>query len=299
MTISARLPADHRHFRRILTPEGVELVVELGERGARAAAFLIDLLFVGLAIVAIVIGAIGLAYVWHGWGLSLALLAFFLVRCFYFSYFELRWRGTTPGKRLIGLRVIDRAGGPLRPEAVVARNLMREIEVFLPLSLLFLRKVTDASATIQILLLIWAGIFLFMPLFNRDRLRLGDLVGGTMVIAMPKAALLPDLIGAGVQGQTAAVPASTISPYRFSDAQLDFYGIYELQTLEKVLRQDKDNDGIKAQIAERIRHKIGWMPDGTPFDADEFLTAFYAAQRARLERKMLFGVRRRDKNDRR
>src|SRR5205814_1864442 len=83
--------------------------------------------------------------------------------------------GATPGKRLIGLRVIDRAGGPLRPEAVVARNLMREIEVFLPLSLLFLPKLTGADTLIQVLLLVWAGLFLFMPLFNRDRLRLGDL----------------------------------------------------------------------------------------------------------------------------
>ncbi len=297
MTISASLPADKRRLRHILTPEGVELTVELGDRSARAAALLIDLLFAGLGILAIVIAAVGLTYVWKYWGLTLALLAFFLVRFFYFSYFELRWRGATPGKRLIGLRVIDRAGGPLRPEAVVARNLMREVEVFLPLSLLFLPKLTGASAMIQILLLVWAGIFLFMPLFNRDGLRLGDLVGGTMVIAMPKAALLPDLIAAGGPGQISGQTAGA-SDYRFSDGQLDIYGIFELQTLEKVLRQGKDSDGVRAQIAERIRHKIGWPAEVPGFDADRFLAAFYAAQRARLERKMLFGIRRRDKNDR-
>ncbi len=301
MTISVSRPIDRRRFRRIQTPEGVELTVELGERSARAAAFLIDALIAGTAIVALVFLAIGLAYVWRGWGLALALLLFFLIRFFYFSYFELRWRGATPGKRLIGLRVIDRAGGPLLPEAVVARNLMREIEVFLPLSLLFIPKLTGASTMIQVLLLVWAGIFLFMPLFNRDRLRLGDLVGGTMVIAMPKAALLPDLAGAAAsgpaEGQTAD-QAAGMTGYRFTDAQLDIYGIYELQTLERVLRQDKDVDGVRAQIAQRIRNKIGWTAGGPDFNADRFLTAFYAAQRARLERKMLFGVRRKDKNDR-
>jgi uncharacterized RDD family membrane protein YckC len=147
--ISANTTADKRRLRRILTPEGVELTVELGERGARAAAFLIDLLFAGLGLAAVVLAAIGLVYVWHGWGLALALLGFFVVRFFYFSYFELRWRGATPGKRLIGLRVIDRAGGPLRPEAVVARNLMREIEIFLPLSLMLVPKLTGASSLIQ------------------------------------------------------------------------------------------------------------------------------------------------------
>ena len=44
----------------------------------------------------------------------------------------MRWRGITPGKRVFGLRVIDRGGGALRADAVIARNLMREIEVFLP-----------------------------------------------------------------------------------------------------------------------------------------------------------------------
>jgi hypothetical protein len=177
---------------------------------------------------------------------------------------------------------------------------MREIEIFLPLSLLFMPKVTGATTMIQVLLLIWAGIFMLMPLFNRDGLRLGDLVGGTMVIAMPKAALLPDLIGASAPavGLGAGPPAAPAPDYRFSNAQLDIYGIYELQTLERVLRQEKDIDGVRAQIAERIRHKINWAGDIGPIDNDKFLAAFYAAQRARLERKMLFGVRRKDKNDR-
>ena len=299
MVISVSLPADKRRFRRIMTPEGVELVVELGERSARAGAFLLDLLFAGLLIVAIAMAAIALMRTWHFWGVTLALLAYFVVRIFYFSYFELRWRGATPGKRLIGLRVIDRAGGPLRPEAVVARNLMREIEVFLPLSLLLLPKLTGADTLIQVLLLVWAGLFLFMPLFNRDRLRLGDLVGGTMVIAMPKAALLPDLVGASAAGEAGKPAQPAVAAYRFSDAQLDIYGVYELQTLERVLRQDKDIDGVRAQIAARIRQKIGWVDAGPAFDTDKFLAAFYAAQRARLERKMLFGIRRKDKNDRR
>lgn len=306
MTAAAsEISGEARRLRRIATPEGVELIVELGEKGTRGGAFLIDIIFVALGIVLIGLVSLGFVYLWKGWGLALGMLLFFLLRFFYFSYFELRWRGVTPGKRLLGLRVIDRSGGPLRADAVVVRNLMREIEVFFPLSLLFARSLTGASGLIQLLMLVWTGIFLLMPLFNRDNLRLGDMVAGTMVIANPKAVLLPDLIARAAAPATPPAPGmpapaeAADTPYRFSDAQLDIYGVFELQTLERVLRQEKDNDGVRGQIAERIRRKIGWGEPEPGFDNDRFLAAFYAAQRARLERKMLFGIRRKDKNDRR
>ena len=109
----------------MLTPEGVELRVELAERGERAGAFLIDALFVIGAVLVLVFGTIYLMTLLEGYALAFGLAVFFLLRTFYFSFFELIWRGRTPGKRLIGLRVIDRAGGPLRPSSVVVRNLMR------------------------------------------------------------------------------------------------------------------------------------------------------------------------------
>ena len=46
-------------------------------------------------------------------------------------------RGATPGKRMLGLRVVARDGARLTGGAVIARNAMREIEVFLPLSFFF------------------------------------------------------------------------------------------------------------------------------------------------------------------
>ena len=60
----------------------------------------------------------------------------FVVRNLYFIHFELSWRGATPGKRIVGIRVIDRRGGPLLPAAVIARNLTREVEIFIPLRVL-------------------------------------------------------------------------------------------------------------------------------------------------------------------
>ncbi len=182
-----------RRQRAIVTPEGVPLVVELADRGSRAAAFVLDVVFI---VMVLAIGGIALAFtasVIKIWALVVGILAFFLLRIFYFPITELAWRGATPGKRILGLRVIDRGGGPLRPESIVVRNLMREVEVFMPLTVLAVPSLTGFEAIEQLLMLGWVGIFTLMPLFNRDGLRVGDMVAGTLVIAAPKAALLPDL----------------------------------------------------------------------------------------------------------
>jgi len=297
-----------RRQRRIVTPEGVALVVELADRGSRAAAFMLDLVFI---VIGLVVGGIALYFLadlLHTWTCVIAILGFFLVRIFYFPFAELQWRGATPGKRILGLRVIDRGGGPLRPEAIVVRNLMREVEIFIPLTIVMVPRLTGFETVVQLLITAWIGIFTLMPLFNRDGLRVGDMVAGTLVIMAPKATLLPDLAGAAgrsIVPVTAQPGAAREARYRFTTAQLDFYGVYELQTLEAVLRRaDAGNLAARQEIAKRIRTKIGW-PDPSQgaveergFDATAFLEAFYAAQRAQLERRMLFGKRRRDKHDR-
>jgi len=304
-TGAAGVALTHRQ-RAIVTPEGVPLVVELADRGSRAAAFILDVVFIILILVVAGIALAFTASVLEIWAFVIAILGFFLLRIFYFPITELAWRGATPGKRILGLKVIDRHGGPLKPEAIVVRNLMREVEVFMPLTMLAVPSVTGFETVAQLLVLVWVGIFTLMPLFNRDGLRVGDLVAGTLVIAAPKAALLPDLTTkappaiAFLRDQ----PASANSPYRFSPAQLGHYGIYELQTLEAVLRRaESGSQAGREEIAKRIRAKIGW-PDATQapqlltFDANHFLEAFYAAQRAHLEHRLLFGHRRKDKHDR-
>ena len=296
-----------RRQRAIVTPEGVPLVVELADRGARAAAFVLDMLFIAIMLV---VGGIALAFTFttlHVWTFVIGILAFFLIRIFYFPIAELRWRGATPGKRILGLKVIDRYGGPLKPEAIVVRNLMREVEVFMPLTVLAMPNMTGFQTLEQLLMLAWVGIFTLMPLFNRDGLRVGDMVAGTLVITAPKATLLPDLVGRTARTSvplTRGRDPGAGSPYRFTPAQLGVYGVYELQTLESVLRRAEPGSFAgRQEIAKRIRSKIGWPdPNQAPFDqksfdATAFLEAFYAAQRAHLERRMLFGHRRKDKHD--
>lgn len=304
-------PAAPRGQLQILTPEGVLLRFKLADIGDRLSAFLIDLFFLVLMVLGLLIGAFLLAligaplFLAGGWSTALLVVAIFLLRTFYFAFYELRWRGTTPGKRAIKLRVIDRAGGPLRPDAIMVRNLMREIEFFLPLTVLLAAKSTQGVGQWTMLaMLSWTGLFTLFPLFNRDRLRLGDFVAGTCVIAAPQAALLQDLaLRDDHPHSSRSAVATADARYVFTQQQLDVYGVMELQALEEVLRRtDVNAADTRREVAKRIRSRIAWQdPPGASaadFDAAAFLAAFYAAQRGKLEKNMLFGIHRKDKNDR-
>ena len=197
---------------------------------------------------------------------------------------EMGPRAATWGKRAVGLRVVARSGDRLTVDRVIARNMMREIEFFLPLSFVFYNASEGTGSGWTALAGFgWTGLFLFFPLFNRDRLRVGDLLAGTWVVRAPRHKLSVDTLNT----------ESLAGRYRFSDEQLDVYGIYELQTLEQVLR-DGHAETV-ASVAATIRGKIGAPDEG--FDRD-FLAAYYDAMRVKMERGLLFGKRREDKFDR-
>jgi uncharacterized RDD family membrane protein YckC len=292
MTAEATIPAAPAKtlVRQFITPEGVDLQLTLGSAAARASALIIDLviMLISLVVVTIVVAILAMTAGWQNaepWAI-IWLLGFFVLRNGYFIAFELAPRAATPGKRILGLRVVARDGGRLTGEAVFVRNAMREIEVFLPLT--FLLASNAAGDPVQgwqtLLGLIWTGAFLFFPLFNRDRLRVGDLVAGTWIVETPRRTMTIDL--AANDGQA--------SGFEFSREQVAAYGVKELQVLEGVLRA-RDKRTMTA-VAERIRGKIGWFKLSDETDL-AFLTAYYVGLRGRLEHRLLFGHRRRDKFD--
>lgn len=290
--------ADKKLIRPLVTPDGVPLNLELASYGERASAVLIDLFIMGISFAAIAFLA-GIFTSGQTWDFMfvLIILAFFVIRSFYFIFFEIRWHGATPGKRAVGIRVIDRKGGVLEPEAVFARNLMREVELYLPMTLFFVQADVGIAAWVLVLNTIWLGIFVLLPLFNRDRLRAGDMIGGTLVIRAPKISLLADPVGAKHEG-TESGAAEFDLKYAFTKNQLDVYGVYELQTLEQVLRtRGKEKDEIFKAVAGQIAAKIGWSGDSYDNDCERFLKDFYAASRRHQEGNLLFGKRKRDKFD--
>ena len=290
------LEGGKRKSRVIVSPEGVPLDIKVAGHGERLVALVIDLAFMFATIACLYVLLVFLFFssTSASVGMTVILFAAFIVRNLYFLHFELAWQGRTPGKRACRLRVINRHGGELTPSAVIARNLTREVEIFLPLSLFFSLD-ADQSLWQQFSLLGWVLSLACLPLFNRGHLRAGDLIGGTQVIAMPKRLLLGDLADAS-QAPT-ATHTSVAEDYVFTHEQLAIYGVFELQVLEEFLRRplSVETDKTLVEVCAKICRKIGWKDAIAPNDIRRFLTSFYTAERADLERGQLFGRHRDDK----
>jgi uncharacterized RDD family membrane protein YckC len=301
---------DKARIHRVVTPEGLSLPFVVAPAGDRLSAFLFDtLLIVGATIAVGLLAMLTSLLGMETLGASFAVLVGFLLWNFYFIYFEVHWGGVTFGKRRAELRVISRDGGPLRAEAIFARNIMRDLEFYIPVLVLLApdEMLPEAPGWGRLLAAVWLLAFAFMPLFNKDRLRCGDLVAGTMVVKAPAAVLLSDLTARGTDPpaeraarRAAAAPTPAFAPapppeeFPFTRQQLDIYGIHELQVLEDLLRRDDQGilDGrILEEVCDKIKTKIGWPRERWNVPPRRFLDAFYRAQRALLEQKMLFGQR--------
>jgi len=221
-----------------------------------------------------------------GIAVAIVLFIYFLIRNIYFIFFEIAWRGATPGKRVIGLRVIDRHGGPLLPTAVIARNLTREVEMFLPLGILLSwgRPAEGVTDWEQFFLAIWMLFFGLLPAINRDRMRGGDLIAGTMVIALPKRALFER---SGGRSRAILLHRATICGpmgVRIAGARgiAAAAGLCGISTgAQRRLRQDLPQDRLD---------RAGAAQQGRAVSA-----RFYTAERAFLEREQLYGKGRADK----
>ena len=271
--------------RRLITPEGIDLQVQLADIGARIGAYVIDQIIIfTILIVAFFIIIFGGFAAAPEIAITIFILVNFFLRNFYYMFFEMGPKAATPGKRICKIRVASRTQARLSANAVFARNALREIEINLPLSFLFMSG-DSVDGWIALLGLLWSGIFLFFPLFNKDRLRAGDLIAGTWVVRAPKPILANDL---------ASEKVDLDSGYTFTPEQVEAYGVHELHVLENVIRANEQPTVM--DVAARIRNKIKWDKGMSEVDLD-FLKAYYAALRGRLETRLLFGVMRKDKFD--
>jgi uncharacterized RDD family membrane protein YckC len=147
--------------RAVGTPEGVELNLRLAGPVARAYAWLIDLFLRLTGMLVLWLTLIPLGRLGQGaW-----LIVWFCVEWLYPVAFEIWGRGATPGKKLMGLRVVNDDGTPVGRWAAVTRNLLRAVD-FLPFGY---------------------GLGFVAMVLNRDFKRLGDIVAGTVVIYVERA----------------------------------------------------------------------------------------------------------------
>jgi uncharacterized RDD family membrane protein YckC len=143
-------------LRSITTPEGVELNLRLAGPVPRACAWAIDLAIRSVIMIALFVGLTPLG----GVGFGAFLIAVFLLEWFYPALCEVYLDGATPGKKSMGLRVVNDDGTPVQMAAAMIRNLLRAAD-FLP---------------------VLYGVGLVSMLVNREFKRLGDLVAQTVVI---------------------------------------------------------------------------------------------------------------------
>ena len=151
----------HRKFA-VETPEHVRLDYVLADVGSRAAALAIDfaIILVTLLVVGFVADRLNLLDD-AVQSVTRPVFVFLLFLAFwgYFFLFEALWGGRTPGKRALGLRVVHTGGEPLSLHGSALRNVLRMVD------------------------LLGAGMVGAISIVaTRRAQRLGDLVGGTVVL---------------------------------------------------------------------------------------------------------------------
>ena len=142
------------------TPEGILLELKPAGLTPRFYAFLIDwlirlLIAYAAAIATLFLGEFGIAFLF---------VLYFLLEWFYPVVFELSRSGATPGKSVVGLKVVMDNGLPITPAASFTRNLLRVAD-FLPFMF---------------------GAAIVAMLLRKDCKRLGDLAAATLVVHQPQ-----------------------------------------------------------------------------------------------------------------
>jgi uncharacterized RDD family membrane protein YckC len=273
---------------KITPPEGVPVSFQRASIGSRFGAQFMDLLITygGLVLLIFLIGYT----VRISWENAVAFfsLVSFLIRIPYYILSELVWNGQTLGKKIVKLRVISASGRRLEPHQVVVRNLLKEAEIFLPISLIF--GIMSSSGWVMAGMWAWLLIVILIPVFSKLNQRLGDMIAGTCVVNQPQVKQAKELT---------AAPNARADRFIFNAQHLEHYGRFELQSLEQILREVNSTQSSydrDVKVAKTIRGKIGYGENVGDGEARNFLQAFYAAQRAHLEARQMFGDRREDKH---
>jgi uncharacterized RDD family membrane protein YckC len=157
----------------IRTPELVEFEFDLAGFTSRTLAWMLDCLIAMSIAMASIWAMSFVGKIFQGLANFIIFIAIFLVQWGYFTFFEWYGGGRTPGKRAMGLRVLQVTGTRIGFTQAALRNLLRAFD-----SLPFFYAVGGATA-----------------LLAPSRRRLGDLVAGTMVVREKKQKVPSNLEG--------------------------------------------------------------------------------------------------------
>ena len=239
--------ADHL---QIDTPEQIALELPLAGIGSRFLGLAIDtLLQFALYITAVLLLAfiplvtgIGRYFSWIPQSFIPALVVMFMFCVYwgYFAFFEIIWKGQTPGKRLTKIRVIHQSGRPINVYEAIGRNLLRAIDVLPGMY----------------------GVGIVCMMINSQHRRVGDYVVGTVVVHDKRTEeVKPEW--------NMVAEASPTNPH------LSQVTSEELVLIETYLHRRVDldlavRDRTAYQIASRITQKTGLQRDPNQ-SLDDFL----------------------------
>ncbi|MBO9324468.1 MAG: RDD family protein [Roseiflexus sp.] len=245
------------------TPEQIELAYDIAGIGSRFLAAIIDSALIVLAEVALFLAITQVASmlqfaesVWLAIGATLG----FVILWGYFIAFELTWNGQSPGKRLIGLRVVSEGGRPITVLGSIIRNLVRIID-FLPL---------------------FYGIGVIVMFVDKRARRLGDLAADTLVVRERTDVTLESLVAGAapnlppLSGDTAdLIDVSLLTPDDYA-LLCDF--LDQRRDLAPPVRRC-----LAAQLGEGLQARLDLPPDD-PERLVECVVYAYRRQR-RLEER--------------
>lgn len=150
---------------QVLTTEKVPFSYRTAGLGSRFLAWLIDLfVIVGLDLMGAMIASV-LVVGRPGLGRAVMIVWQFVLMWGYFLFFEWLWHGRTPGKALLGIRVIQWRGTAMNLYQSAIRNVLRIVDS-LPLPLPLGPGLLGCA----------------VAACNREHRRLGDLAAETLVV---------------------------------------------------------------------------------------------------------------------
>ncbi len=234
----APVPFTDQHT--IETPEQMALNLALAGIGSRFLALAFDsLIQVGLVLFLVLVVAV--LSTGGNWTVALAWAAAFLIYYGYFAIFEIVWNGQTPGKRVVGIRVVKESGRPLTAAETIGRNLLRIVD--------------------QIPGFYLVGVI--TALTNKQNKRLGDFVAGSILVRESSLAELK----AAWQSPTAAGAPPPLNPMGASALDAQDLALIDTFLSRRHSLPANVRSHMAQQILDRLIPKLTAEPAGASPEA--------------------------------
>lgn len=249
------------------TPEQIDVAYDVAGIGSRFLAALLDhtllalLLSFSCTAVSIIadLAELGLD---ENLILGLFALGVYLSLCGYHIFFETIWNGQTPGKRIVGLRMVRAGGRPLGFVGSTIRNFIRLVD-FLP---------------------ILYGLGVLVMFIDRRSRRLGDLAAGCMAVRERKAVTLESLTAPTASERAVVQAARQITIPNLRAIRREDYDIVQEYLRRSSALSLEARQRLSQQLVEGLQQRLGYpIHARSPRQYEDFLW-LVAAEYQALER---------------